>query len=193
VLDRYGWAQIEDVVRGVKMRDWAYGDLTPADIEQFTRVSDVARFELRGDRIRALYGHSVRVVLDNPSEPPEFLFHGTSMNTLSAIRLIGLVPLERHYVHLTSCVEYAAEVQRKHGEFGALLRVRAVEAAHQSNVRFWQANKIVWLSDPIPHRFIELFMNDTESPNRIAVPICRNERDHELLARAIADLFVEEE
>jgi len=40
--------------------------------------SQKARLEIKGTRIRALYGHTVRIRKKTPVEPPGVLYHGTS-------------------------------------------------------------------------------------------------------------------
>ncbi|WP_164137737.1 RNA 2'-phosphotransferase [Stenotrophomonas maltophilia] len=75
------------------------------------------RFEIRDDRIRAVYGHSLNVVIDagvkvgNPSS----LYHGSSWAALDVILRDGLSPMQRRMVHLTNVVEEALAVGERKG------------------------------------------------------------------------------
>jgi putative RNA 2'-phosphotransferase len=118
--------------------------------------SSKRRHEIEGDRIRALYGHSVPGrILRLEATPPGVLFHGTSPQAWESIRLLGLAPMGRQYVHLSVDVTTAAEVGRRKSITPVLLRVGAREACEQG-VRFWQGNEKVWLAEVVPVRFLEV-------------------------------------
>jgi hypothetical protein len=64
--------------------------------------SSKRRHEIVGERIRALYGHSVPSKLPRErAMPPAILFHSTSPNAADAITHDGLKPMSRQYVHLS--------------------------------------------------------------------------------------------
>ena len=64
--------------------------------------ADKRRHEVVGDRIRALYGHSLPGKLRRETaKPPAMLFHGTSPEAAEKILREGLKPMRRQYVHLS--------------------------------------------------------------------------------------------
>ncbi|RMC99894.1 hypothetical protein EAY64_06190 [Aquitalea palustris] len=75
------------------------------------------RFEIRDGRIRALYGHSLDVVIDAGIKvgTPTSLFHGSSWSALDRIVHDGLVPMQRRMVHLTNIAEEAMAVGARKG------------------------------------------------------------------------------
>jgi putative RNA 2'-phosphotransferase len=118
-------------------------------------TSSKRRHELRGGRIRALYGHSLPDKLKKtPGEPPEILFHGTAPAFMPAIRDGGLLPMRRQYVHLSVEQTMAGEVGRRKAKSPLILRIAAREA-HASGVIFYEGNSQVWLADAVPPRFIQ--------------------------------------
>ena len=71
--------------------------------------SDKVRFELKDDKIRALYGHSYYYssnlftkIHKTASKPPAILYHGTSPSAAKNIMSEGLRPINRQYVHLST-------------------------------------------------------------------------------------------
>lgn len=132
--------------------DWT--DLTADDFAEVIRSSDKRRFDLEGERIRALYGHSVPGKLERTvATPPERLYHGTSPRALDAIRRSGLQPMRRQYVHLSNNRADALEVGRRKDRAPVMLLVNAAEAA-AAGVAFYVGNDKVWLADRVPGQFI---------------------------------------
>jgi putative RNA 2'-phosphotransferase len=76
--------------------------------------SSKRRHEVVGDRIRALYGHSVPGKLRRErAAPPAALFHGTSPDAAKVIMHEALRPMSRQYVHLSVDTAMASEVGRR--------------------------------------------------------------------------------
>lgn len=69
-----------------------YNGITTQDIEMIS-CSDKVRFELRHDKIRALYGHSSSNIFTKinkiPSRPPSILYHGTCSPVIKNIMSEG--------------------------------------------------------------------------------------------------------
>jgi putative RNA 2'-phosphotransferase len=157
--------------------------------------SSIPRFEFRVGRIRARYGHTIRLTPDVQTvQPPDYLFHGTSTRALNSIRRVGLVPMERHYVHLAAEPRYSKLIQQTHGSTGILLRVRARESAVESTVRFWRTCEVVWISDPVPQRFIDLVVRGGPESQMVAVPLLSLEPAEEkgAICPALSDVFASE-
>lgn len=112
------------------------------------------RFEIEGDRIRALYGHSVTGrIAHGASRPPRVLFHGTSPAALAGILAEGLRPMRRQYVHLSVDQRSAVAVGRRKSAQPVVLEVAAGKA-YDDGVVFRPGNEAVWLADAVPPRFL---------------------------------------
>ncbi len=151
-LDDEGWTNLEDLVIAIRFDryDWALVDETTLR----SVIEGMDRFHIRDGRIRATYGHSVKLGRLAPvaSPPPTVLFHGTTTNALSAIRREGLKPIGRRFVHLTSDHEYALRVTNaKQGQ--SVVLVRAADA-HATGQVFRRANDHVWLTDQVEASFL---------------------------------------
>jgi putative RNA 2'-phosphotransferase len=155
-LDDEGWASVQDVLSalGVERPEWSA--LTEADLARMIAASSRRRHEISGGRIRALYGHSLPGRLrKTPAVPPDLLYHGTAPASVPKIKLSGLLPMGRQYVHLSVDAATAAEIGRRKAAQPAILRVLAANA-HANGLRFYEGNEKVWLADRVPAEFIAL-------------------------------------
>jgi putative RNA 2'-phosphotransferase len=147
-LDPEGWTPLADLLD-------ALPSVTRDDLVAMMAAADKQRFELDGDRIRALYGHSVpgRIV-KRRAAPPAVLLHGTAPAAVPAIQRDGLLPMRRQYVHLSVDRETAAQVGGRRAARPVILTVRASDA-HAAGVPFWHGNEMVWLAESVPPEFID--------------------------------------
>lgn len=133
--ERYTWVDLLEVVE------------VAADSKQ--------RFEIVNGRIRARYGHSaVRTISYPPVTPPELLYHGTTPETLDAIRREGLRPQSRQFVHLSLDESWARRVGARHSAEPLVLRVYAL-AAYQAGCVFHHPEPKHFLTLAVPPEFID--------------------------------------
>jgi putative RNA 2'-phosphotransferase len=155
-LDEEGWAPADQLVEALREKggDWALIDRT--SLERMIASATKRRHELDGDRIRAIYGHSLDGRIKKmPARPPALLFHGTGPETWRVISHEGLRPMRRQYVHLSVDIETARAVGLRKSATPVVLIVHATKAA-DSGVAFYEGNDLVWLAQNVPPRFIEL-------------------------------------
>ena len=152
-LDEAGWADVDELLRACLR----YGEsMTRAQLEEIVTTNDKKRFAFSDDgrRIRAHQGHSVDVALGHEQmQPPELLYHGTATRHVDSIRTVGLVPGERHDVHLSEATDTAGAVGQRHGKL-ALLTVRAGDM-HRAGHVFSRTPNHVWLVARVPPEFID--------------------------------------
>jgi len=149
-LDEMGYVVIDALLRALQKR-WAW--LTVNDIHEICDRSEKQRYEINGDRIRAKYGHSVKVEADlKVVKPPDVLYHGTSNKALKYIIKSGLRPMNRQYVHLSSSFNEAKAVGRRKDRKPRILHIDA-KRAHKDGVQFQESNTI-YLVKKIKPRYI---------------------------------------
>jgi len=152
-LDKAGWADIAELAE--KGSRAAGFKLSPDRIRKVAAASDKQRFAVSDDglRIRANQGHSLPLDLGFMSvKPPELLFHGTSTNRLSSIRVQGIVPGNRQYVHLSPDKDTAEAVGSRHGK-PFVLTVQA-DRMCLDGFKFFVSENGVWLTDHVPMEYI---------------------------------------
>lgn len=147
-LDSAGWASVNDLLKAV---GWSFFDLT-----EVVTKNDKKRFEFSEDqrKIRASQGHSIEVNLEYAiSDPPEFLYHGTSRNHFDSIRDQGLLKMDRHDVHLFANKDKALEIATKRRPKPAVLTIQAREMV-KGGYLFRVSTNQVWLVETVPSKYI---------------------------------------
>lgn len=151
-VDQSGWVDVDQLLEACGKRGH---QLSRAQLDQMVATNDKQRFTFSPDgrQIRANQGHSVPVELDyQPVEPPAILFHGTVERFLPSIFTKGLVPMNRHHVHLSADRATARTVGSRRGE-AVVLQVDS-RAMHEAGYRFFRTPNGVWLTDAVPVAFI---------------------------------------
>jgi putative RNA 2'-phosphotransferase len=155
-LDAGGWTSIAGLLAAVHEQGPPWSEVERRDLVDMIASSAKQRHEIEGDRIRALYGHSVpgRIVRV-AATPPKRLFHGTSPTAWAEIQRDGLRPMGRQYVHLSGDLATAEQVGRRKSSTPLIVFVDAGRAS-DDGIRFWRGNEIIWLADAVPPDYLVL-------------------------------------
>ncbi|WP_406726589.1 RNA 2'-phosphotransferase [Streptomyces sp. GD-15H] len=149
-LDEAGWVEIDTLIAAATAHGFRF---TRAELNHVVAANDKQRFAIEGTRIRASQGHSVEVDLGLPSAtPPPYLFHGTVGRHLAAIRAEGLLPMDRHDVHLSADRGTATRVGARRGH-PVVLSVDTAAMLRGGHVFRVSANG-VWLTHAVPARYL---------------------------------------
>ena len=152
-LDAEGWAPVEELL---KLAKHAGTEISLDTLLEVIESNDKKRFALSPDQslIRASQGHSIEVDLGlEPMAPPAKLFHGTVADFVPAIRVQGLLPGQRQFVHLSSDKATARRVGARRGS-PVILTIRAARLAASGHELFLSDNG-VWLTKAVPPEFID--------------------------------------
>ncbi|HEY1236393.1 MAG TPA: RNA 2'-phosphotransferase [Candidatus Binatia bacterium] len=152
VFDERGFVDWRDIVQLVQER---YYDVTEEQIRAVVVDSEKNRFQLEGEKVRATYGHSFPVDLEQQrAEPPETLYYGTARDLAQSMLRNGLKPRDRQYVHLSISAQEAEAVARRHDPSPAVIVVHA-RAAHEGGTRFYRSGPL-FLTENVPPRFLSV-------------------------------------
>lgn len=152
LLDPEGYASLEEVLAAVRTR---IPDATEADLFNIVETLETQkrRFTILDGEIRANYGHSFADRIAHArAEPPAVLLHGTATKVVAKIREVGILPMKRQYVHLTTDRNLAARVGSRHGAV-QILEIDAAKAS-EDGIAFYRANETFWLADRIPAIYV---------------------------------------
>lgn len=153
ILDKNGFCSLDDLLYAIQTNgNWM--NIQMEDILQIVEESPKQRFEIKGDMIRARYGHSYKDIDYTPSTPPKVLYHGTNIKALKLIMATSLQKMKRKKVHLSASTHFATIAGKRRGKL-ALIEVDA-EAAMKENILFYHAGGEVWLADEIPTKFLKV-------------------------------------
>ncbi len=149
IVNEEGWARIDDLVRVIRER-FGLRWVRKEHIIAVALNDEKGRYELRGDLIRARYGHSFHVKINleeaNPSE--KVLYHGTSFNNVKSILREGIKPMKRMYVHLTINYEEALENAKRKGKPAILVIDR--DCLSKKGIKVFKAGKFVRVTHYVP-------------------------------------------
>ena len=150
-LDEYGYTDLNHFISALNRVHHLV--LTRDDITEVIAQSDKRRFEIKGKRICALYGHSIPGIIHHrEATPPALLYHGTARRFLPSIQELGLLPMQRQFVHLSTYIPTARQVGSRHDSRPIIL-VIDTRAAARAGIKFYVGNEQVWLADEIPAQF----------------------------------------
>lgn len=154
-LDPEGFVPVDELL-GAMHRERGWSWVGREHLEEIIATQHKRRYEIVGDDIRAIYGHTLETAISYPQvTPPATLFHGTARRFLAAILRDGLKPMQRQYVHLTDDPQLAALTGKRRDPQPAILHVAAFRA-HAEGVAFFRADNGVFLARAVPPAYLLL-------------------------------------
>lgn len=155
-LDEHGWADVDELIKGINETGEEV-KFSKDTLEIIVKTDKKQRYSFSQDKtlIRANQGHSIPVDVElEKKEPPKVLYHGTGSRFVKSIQEQGLFPMERLYVHLSTDVETATNVGKRHGT-PVIFQVNA-EQMQKDGYDFFQSVNGVWLTKEVPAKYLEL-------------------------------------
>ncbi len=150
-LDEHGWANVNDLIEGISKRY----PLSLAQLESIVSTDNKQRYTFNENHtlIRANQGHSVPVDVELlKKDPPAVLFHGTGEKYVSSIMKNGLIPKSRLYVHLSTDIQTAEIVGKRHGK--PVVFIIDTKSMNSDGYSFFLSVNGVWLTKTVPVRYL---------------------------------------
>lgn len=151
-LQEDGFAYTDELIKKIKLSG---KNINKDILERIVLYNDKKRFEFNDNHnlIRACQGHSINVDLGFiEKEPPEILFHGTSINTVDIIKNEGIKKMNRLYVHLSLTENTAKKVGKRHGS-PCLIKINSKQM-YEDGIKFYLSKNNVWLCDYVDSKYI---------------------------------------
>lgn len=128
--------------------------ITKETIEEIILKSDKKRFEIKGNQIRAFYGHSIdsKIKMMEPKSLPLKLYHGTNLKAYNKIKIEGLTKKSRQYVHLADNIDTAVLVGKRKVN-NPIILIIDVKSAQKEGTIFYKSGDM-FLADHILPKFI---------------------------------------
>lgn len=151
-MDTEGYVEVHDLLEKL--------DISMSKLEKVVKDNDKQRFSFNNDKtkIRANQGHSIDGIdLGLKSKkPPIYLYHGTSPSFLNSIKIDGIKKRTRNHVHLSSDIETAYDVGKRHSKESEPIILQINSGLMGFNgFKFYQSKNGVWLSEIIPPEYIK--------------------------------------
>ena len=159
ILDKDGWVEFGTLKKGILKNNPDFEDFNLDTVRQILEQSDKKRFEIEGQKIRSLYGHSIdEKIVYAEAIPPKILYHATSPESLEAILKEGLKPGPRQYVHLSSDSELSLQAAKRKTKNPVLLKIDTAKAL-ENGVKFFNPEGSVWLAESIDQNYLLIDQN----------------------------------
>ncbi len=153
-LDCEGFVALDELLSAINNEHKYDKTITEEDVVHIIETSDKQRFDLQNGYIRAFYGHTIPgLIQKEASVPPPVLYHGTTHRAYELIKVQGLLPMARQYVHLSADIEYAVRVGKRRDPKPVLLEIDTASAA-RAGIVFYIGNDKVWLCDKVAPEYL---------------------------------------
>ncbi len=153
-LDEHGWVEVEALIQGVRRR---YPEFNRAVLDEIVARDSKQRYAYNQDKtcIRANQGHSIPVDVElKQALPPTVLYHGTGEKYVESIQKVGLIPKSRLYVHLSTDIQTAIQVGKRHGQ-PVVYQIDTQQMIHDGFIFYISANHI-WLTKAVPVQYLKI-------------------------------------
>lgn len=127
------------------------------DIINILKSDNKTRFEMNGECIRAIQGHSIDTNIEYDSKtPPDILFHGTTVGAWMDIKNEGLSKMKRHDVHMTESFILADLNAKRWGGVPLILSIDCRSMENDGYI-FKKSLNDVWLIEHVPPKYLKVY------------------------------------
>lgn len=150
-LGNNGFVDLGEFTRAIQKE---HPEVIWADIlREVYEFKDKQRFEIKGDKIRALHGHSVESNIKHTAEkPPKVLYHGTSRRAYELIKVEGLKPMNREFIHLSENTDMAIEVANRYDKKPVIMQIDTENMSQD----FFKSSNGIWLTSKIDSEYLKV-------------------------------------
>ena len=154
MMDGHGWVDVSDFVEKIGISRSGFHWLRNHHIEAIALSDPKGRYQIDGGMIRATYGHTVDVHLDDlPLADIDEFFYPVTEEEIDIILEGGLHPIDRKHVHLSGSIDKALEAGRVRTEDPLILRIDGAKAK-KNGIKIYQAGKDVYITDQIDSKYL---------------------------------------
>ena len=154
MMDGKGWIDILSLIDAIGTGRSGFNWLKAHHIEALVLTDPRGRYQIDGGMIRATYGHTIDVNLDDlPIAEIDEFFYPVTEEEIDIILEGGLHPIDRKKVHLSGTLEKAIEAGKVRTDNPLILKIDGAKAK-KSGLKIYQAGKDVFITDAIDAKFI---------------------------------------
>jgi putative RNA 2'-phosphotransferase len=154
-MEPHGWIPLPQLVQAIAGRHRGYHWLRPHHLVAIAESDPKGRYEVRDDKVRATYGHTLEVDLDLPTEDiPDELFFPVTPEEAPIVLEVGLKPSDRRRVHLSKTAEDARAAGAVRHPDPVILAIDT-RAARDDGLVIMRAARTVYLTDQVPPKFLK--------------------------------------
>ena len=154
MMDGKGWVDISLLIDAIGTSRSGFNWLRLHHVKAMVLTDERGRYQIDGGMVRATYGHSIDVNLDDlPEAEIDDLYYPVTEEEADMIVEGGLHPIDRKKVHLSGSVEKAVEAGRVRTEDPLILKIDGAKA-RTDGVKIYHAGKDVYITESIDAEYI---------------------------------------
>lgn len=154
LMDGHGYVEISMLIDAIGTGRSGFTWLRPHHIQALVHTDSRGRYQIDGGMIRAKYGHSIKVDLDDlPPADADELFYPVTEEESDMVIEGGIHPVDRSKVHLSTSLKKAVEAGIVRAEHPMILRIDGI-AARRDGVNIYQATEDVCVTDSIDAKYL---------------------------------------
>jgi len=154
MIDGHGWVDISEFVEAIGISRSGFHWLRNHHIEAIALTDPKGRYQIDGGMVRATYGHTIDVNLDDlPLADIDEFFYPVTEEEIDIILEGGLNPIDRKNVHLSGNIEKALEAGKVRTEEPLILKIDGAKAK-KDGIKIYHAGKDVYITDRIDAKYI---------------------------------------
>jgi len=154
MMDGKGWVDISSLIDAIGTSRSGFNWLRSHHIEALVATDSRGRYQIDGGMIRATYGHTIDVTLDDlPAADLDEYFYPVTEEEADIIIEGGLHPIDRKKVHLSGSIEKAIEAGRVRTEDPLILRIDGVKT-RKDGIEIYHAGTDVYITEKIDAKYI---------------------------------------
>lgn len=156
MMDGKGWVDITDLIDAIGTSRSGFKWLRPRHIEALVETDPRGRYQIDGGMIRATYGHTIDVNLEDlPLAEVDMFYYPVTEEEADIILEGGLHPIDRKKVHLSGSIKKAVEAGKVRTDNPLILQIDG-KKAKKDGLKIYQAGKDVYITDMIDAKYISL-------------------------------------
>jgi putative RNA 2'-phosphotransferase len=154
MMDGKGWVDISLLIDAIGTSRSGFNWLRVHHVKAMVLTDERGRYQIDGGMVRATYGHSIDVNLDDlPEADIDFLYYPVTEEEADMIVEGGLHPIDRKKVHLSGSIEKAIEAGRVRTEDPLILKIDGTKARNDG-IKIYHAGKDVYITERIDAEYI---------------------------------------
>jgi putative RNA 2'-phosphotransferase len=157
MMDGHGWVDISEFVDAIGVSRSGFHWLRNHHIEAIAKTDPKGRYQIDGGMIRATYGHTVDISLDDlPEAEKDEYFYPVTEEEIDIILEGGLNPIDRRYVHLSGSFKKAVEAGKVRTEEPLIIRIDG-KKARKEEVKIYRAGYDVYVTDRLDPKYLSKY------------------------------------
>ena len=154
MMDGHGWVDIESLIEAIGTGRSGFNWLRPHHVQALVETDPRGRYQVDGGMVRATYGHSIEVNLDDlPEADLDEYFYPVTEEEADMIVEGGLHPTDRRKVHLSGNIQKAVEAGKVRTDEPHILKIDG-KKAKKDGLKIYHAGKDVFITDSIDAKYI---------------------------------------